>query len=202
MIKQIIFLLFPVIMFAGPIHTGNLVVEEISENEYKMFLDSKPYNSLLHADSAALWVGVLCSNGQYESRQIGWRDTLYYNFYGNVTIATSINWFRNGNKVGRTDMFTPNIFAGNDSDCYEFIGVNKFYSPVEQPPVFQPELTVTNGLIESNSGGVLVILNVDDWSVTVKEYVDEFQFQLGQGQWYVYLLVNGTQVGGHIIYVQ
>lgn len=184
----ILFLLASITMNAQ--HTGKVLVENVSGNIYKVYLDSKPHSPIYpYPDSAAFWLGVVCPNGQYESHQSGWQDTFYYEITGKASFASSIYWFKNGVQVGRNDMEAPEVHNGNSQQCYKFLGIHKFYVPVIAPPLPPPVLpgiTVNNWLIESNSPGTLLVFDSGFSGVHhMKTYDTMFSYQLDSGTWWV-----------------
>lgn len=198
----LVFCFITVLAFTQSIHTGKLLAKKDNVTGfYKLYMDSKP--TAYFADSGAVWIAVFCPNGVYETRQIGWKDTLVYEFTGKVDMATSINWFKNGIPKGRTDMPAPYVNAGNSSNCYKFISLNKYYvvPPVVLPPVFIPEVIVLNGQIVCNTGGTLVIMSWPNFTnVTIKTYSDSFTYDVSSGWWYYYILLSdGSQLGNEVI---
>jgi len=200
------FLTFSVIMTAQcKIETGNLIVESLGNQEYSLYLSQKPINTCFPvSDSSSLWVGILCSStGNYASEWLKWSDTLKYTFSGHITLVAKIKWYKQGNAYAETHIFVPDVFE-TGHNCYTKIGtysVPNIIPPVITPPVFVPEFNINNEIITTNVGGTLIIMSYPNFdNIIVKEYDNQFTFNLLPGWWYCYLILDdGTTLGNTII---
>lgn len=179
--------------FACELSNGKLSFLKLGD-AYKIYLSQQPQNTCFTYDSITLTVSLRCKNGLIETTNIGLHDTLTYTVDGMIVLRGSIRWYFNGNYVMRS--FSPQCF-GLGSGCFE--KVPELSNPLP-PYIFIPELSIANGLITSNVGGTLVIVNLANSQPFAFQFNNAFEYQLASGQWYIFLLLaNGTTIGEQLI---
>jgi hypothetical protein len=185
---------------ACEINPGKIGVEK-NGTTYKLFLRGEPKNTCYPNTSTSLRISVLCPDGSFfESHTIGTKDTLVMNIEGQAIIGMSVNWLPG---TTRTDI--PSIVIGQGPCSIDFVEIATEDEPdisTENPPPFVPEMWTNFGEIEANTGGTLVIVELNTWAVTVKEFSGPFSYQLQTGIWLVYLLLgDGGTIGQQVVEV-
>ena len=193
----ILLTLFSLQAMACELSNGKLEFKKFGDT-YKVFLSEQPVNTCFAYDSIKLSISVRCKmTGMTENLSIGLHDTLTYHLDGVTILTGSVRWyFSGGNWIVRS---FSSICKGFGSGCFE--KVPDLSNPL--PPIFVPELTITNGLIESNVGGTLVMVNMENqYEWMVNEFAGPFQYQMPPGQWLLYLLLgDGSELGKQIILI-
>jgi hypothetical protein len=198
-LQIVIFLTLTAQVMACEINPGKIGVEK-NGTTYKLFLRGEPKNTCYYNTETSLRISVLCPDGSFfESHTIGTKDTLVLEIEGQAIIGMSVNWL-----PGTTQTDIPSIVIGSGPCSIDFVEIATEDDPdisTENPP-FVPEMWVNISEIESNVGGTLVVVELNNWEVTVKEFSGPFTFQLQTGIWLVYLLLgDGSTIGQQIVEV-
>jgi hypothetical protein len=197
-LQIVIFLTLTAQAMACEIDPGKIGVEK-NGTIYKLFVAGTPKNTCYPNTETSLRISVLCPDGSFfESHTIGTKDTLVLEIKGQAIIGMSVNWLPG---TTRTDI--PSIVVGQGPCSIDFIEISTEPDiSTENPPPFVPEMWTNEGQIESNVGGTLVVVELNTWEVTVKEFSGPFTFQLQTGIWLVYLLLgDGGTIGQKIVEV-
>lgn len=120
--KQIIFflLLLASMKLGAQVQTGSIAVANFGDNYRISHVGQASNNINPKPDSASLRVVVICpSSMTFEVNNVPVNSVLKYKLSGTIYISSSIIWWKNGAKKGRTDMPTICGFFTNPINCFQ-----------------------------------------------------------------------------------
>ena len=121
--KQILILCFLALLAApivGQVQTGSLQVSNFGDH-YRISHVGQAINNINpKPDSASMIVAVICpATMTFEVNNVPLTAVLKYKLSGTIYISSSIVWWRNGIRRGRSDMPTICGFFTNPINCFQ-----------------------------------------------------------------------------------
>ncbi len=152
-------------------------------NEYKIFLEKQPFNSCFWPDSISIKVSVTCKQSRL-TKVFDFQpfDTLRLEIEGEVIVRCNVKFY--GYKVGSASVL-PLCLLESNTGCYEVVPEIS----TELPPPFEPIVYVQDGQVFSNTGGILVAVDMQTQEVQLHDFPGEFIWEIPMGCHLVYLIL-------------
>jgi len=162
--------------------TGKIGIQQ-TNGIYKIFIQKEHTNECFVPDSTITYISIYCKeSGITIGERVEVGDTLTYKL-GTVIIGGSTRWYF-GNNWYMCSFSSTCIFGNNY--CMEEV------EPIVPDVPDLPSITIQNGYVVSNVGGILLVFDWPNYYVPslVKEFDNGFEWPVQSGQW-IHVIVNG-----------